>query len=61
MDKEYYDKYGGSVEVGSRSKGLYICTSRLELWHLPLLEQSEKLSTLMLGHYSKKRVPIYHK
>ena len=24
MDKEYYDKYGGSVEVGSRCKGLYI-------------------------------------
>ena len=24
MDKEYYDKYGGSVEVGSRSKDLYI-------------------------------------
>ena len=24
MDKEYYEKYGGSVEVGSRCKGLYI-------------------------------------
>ena len=24
IDKEYYDKHGGSIEVGSRSKDLYI-------------------------------------